>query len=578
VSLDHIRAVMRVSGERFRREHPDAMGDRETVFVEPLREFRTAGLRPALLVLLGSVALVLLIACVNVANLQLAQAAERQHEIALRTALGASTGRIVRSLLVESTLLALVSGTVGVLVAYGTLPAILALAPSTGLSFTDVAIDRTVLAFALAVSMTAAVLFGLLPAWRAATPGLDRLLREGSGRLTTGRARGRKLLVAVEVALAMLLTVGAALLAKNLARLQQVEPGFVAEHLLTMKLSMSEVKYGGTASSLALFEEQVTGRLQQAGGISAAALTLSLPLEIGPDLPFTIEGQYVPGGNAGIGDMQYRAVTPGYFEALGIRVRRGRPFAASDRAGARPVVIVNEAAAATYWPGVNALGRRLTIGQGWDESLADPWPREIVGIVENVRESGLGTTAPPVMYIPLAQQNDALNRLMVRLVPLSLVVRSTQPVGGLARTVTQVIQSVDPEQPVSDVRPMTEIVSESLGSERFNSLLLGAMAGLALLLAAVGLYGVLAQIVMQRSREIGLRMALGATAGDVLRMFLTQGLLLAITGITVGLLASWGATRFLVGMLSDVSPTDPWVLVTTPAVLLMVALTAIGPS
>jgi putative ABC transport system permease protein len=373
----------------------------------------------------------------------------------------------------------------------------------------------------------------------------------------------------------MLLTVGAALLVKNLSRLHRIEPGFVAEQVLTMKLSLPEVKYGASATSLALFEDQVTSRLRQLPGTSAAALALSLPLELGPDLPFAIEGKYVPGSNTGVGDMQYRAISPDYFAALSIRVRRGRPFTASDRQGSLPVIIINEAAAKMYWPALNALGHRLTIGKGWDPGLADPGPREIVGIVEDVRESGLGADAPAVMYVPIAQQNDGLNRLMVRLLPISLVVRSTQPVGALARTVTEVVQTVDPVQPVSDVRTMTEIVSRSLGSDRFNTLLLGALAGLAVLLAAVGLYGVLAQLVAQRTREIGVRMALGATSGGVLRMFLTQGLALVTIGIVVGLLAALGATRILTGLLSGMSATDPWVFATAPFVLLVVALIAI---
>jgi predicted permease len=578
VSYDQARAAMAVSVKRFAHDHPDSVGSHETVFVEPLRDFRNGSMRPALLVLLASVGFVLLIACVNVANLQIAQAGERRHEIALKTALGASRGTIVRELLVESLLLALVGGVAGLLVAYWTLPALLKLAPATGPSLDGVTVDGTVLIFAMLVSTTSGVLFGLLPAWQAAHPMLDTVLREGSGRIAGGRAPGRKLLVAAEVAVAMLLTVGAALLVKNLDRLHRVDPGFTAENVLTMKLSLSEVKYGKTSQTLALFEEDVTGRLLRTQGTTAAAVALSLPLELGPDLPFAIEGKYVPGTQTGIGDMQYRSVGAGYFDALGIKVRRGRPFTPGDRAGSLPVVIINEAAAKTYWPGVNALGHRLTIGEGWDASMADKSPREIVGIVDNVHEQGLGAEAPPVMYVPVGQVNDALNLLSVRLLPVTLVVRSTQPVGSLTKTATDIVQAVDPAQPVSEVRTMTDIVSRSLGAERFNTLLLGAMAGLALLLAAVGLYGVLSQLVTQRTREIGVRMALGATSGGVLRLFVKQGLWLVGAGILVGLLGAFGATRFLTSMLSGMSATDPWVFGAAPVLLLLVALAAIvGP-
>jgi predicted permease len=495
--------------------------------------------------------------------------------MALKAALGAGTGAIVRELLVESVLLAIISGIAGLLVAYWTLPMLLKLAPATGPSLEGVSVDGTVLGVAMTVSMLCGIIFGLLPAWQAAHPVLDSVLREGSGRLAGGQAPGRKILVASEVALAMLLTVGAALLVKNLSRLHHVDPGFAAENVLTMKLSLSEVKYGKSAQTLAVFEEDVTSRLLRTPGTTAAGLALSLPLEQGPDLPFTIEGKYVPGTQTGIGDMQFRSISAGYFDALGIKVRRGRPFTTADRAGSLPVVIINEAAAKTYWPGVNALGHRLTVGEGWDASMADKSPREIVGIVEDVRELGLGRDAPPVMYVPVGQVNDAMNALAVRLLPMALVVRSTQPVGSLSKMVSDIVQSVDPAQPVSDVRTMTEIVSRSLGSDSFNTLLLGAMAGLALLLAAVGLYGVLSQLVVQRTREIGVRMALGATSGGVLRLFLAQGLWLVGAGIVAGLLGAFGAARLLTAMLSNMSATDPWVFAAAPVVLFVVALGAI---
>jgi predicted permease len=577
VDADQARSALDVVLARLKNDDRNAVDDRETAFVQPLRDHLYGSMRPALLVLLASVAFVLLIACVNVANLELALATEREHEVALKAALGASTRVIVRQLLIENLLLAFLGGAAGVVLASWALPALVAIAPASAPTLTGVGLDRTVLLFSLGLALTAGLLFGLVPAWGLARPSLDAVLREGAQRATGGRsgARVRGVLVSAEVALALVLTIGAALLIKHLASLQRTDPGFGVENVLTMKLSLPEAKYGRT-EPLTRFSEQIEARLGRLPGVSAAAIALTLPLEIGPDFPFSIDGKYVPGTNQGIGSAQYRSVGTDYFATLHIALRNGRLFTASDRAGALPVAIVNETAARRYWPGLNPVGRRLTVGQPLMGDLADTVPREIVGIVQDVREQGLDADAPAMLYVPIGQQNDPVTALSVRLLPLSVVVRSTTPSNNLAEAARAAVWAVDPAQPVSDVRSMQEIVSRSLGSNRFNTLLLGLLAGLALLLSAVGLYGVLAHLVTQRTREIGVRMALGASGREVLGLFLRQGLTLVTIGIVVGSIGAAALSRLMSSLLTGSNPRDPIVFVIAPTVMVVVALLAIA--
>jgi putative ABC transport system permease protein len=573
-TLEQARAALQVTAGQFKRAAPDMMDGRETIGARPLRERLYGNMRSSLLVLLASVGFVLLIACVNVANLQLAQAAERRHEIALRTALGANTWTILRQLLLESVTLAAIGGLAGVALAYIGVPALLALSPVPVPQAETISVDWRVLGFALATSLIAGLTFGLLPAWQAARPNLDEVLRAGASRMV-GRTSGwtRRTLVAGEVALALMLTIGAFLLVKSLSGLHATHPGFVVEQVLTMKLTLSEAKYG-RSEPLAQFQERVEQQLRALPGVRAAAVAQALPLELGPDMPFTIEGKYVKGGQAGIGDAYYRASSGGYFETLQIPLRRGRLFDARDRRGTLPVAIINEEAARQFWPKENPIGQRITVGQPFVPDLADPFAREIIGVVADVREEGLSRKPPAILYIPLAQQSDGMSQLGVRLLPFSAVIRAEGAVTSLSRAAQQAVWSVDPQQPISDVRLMREVVSRSLGAQTFNTVLLGALAALALLLAAVGLYGVIAHTVGQQTREIGVRMALGATEGGVVRLFLRQALLLVSVGIVVGLAGAFGVTRFLRALLTDISTTDPWVFALAPALMLVVAVVA----
>jgi predicted permease len=574
VTFEQGRAVMDVASRNLRRAQPALVGERETVAVRPLRERLYGNVRTALLVLLGAVLFVLLIACVNVANLQLAQFSERHHEIALRSALGAGGWVAVRQLLLESLLLAVLSGVAGVLLAYAAVPALLSMSPVAAQAG-RIIVDLRVLAFALSLSVVAGLTFGLFPAWQAVRPNLDSILRTGTRRSAGSRASAwlRRALIAGEVALALVLTIGSFLLVKSLIGLRARNPGFIAENVLTMKLSLPEARYG-QGEKIAQFQERVEQELGAVPGVRAAALALSLPMQLGPDLPFTIAGRYVPGTQTGVGDAFYRPSGPAYFDVLQIPLRRGRLFDARDRRGTLPVAIINEAAARRFWRDENPIGQRLTLGQPYVPELADPTAREIVGVVADVREQGLGQNVEAIVYVPMAQQNDGMTALGVRLLPMSIVLRGEGSVASLAEAARQAVWRVDPAQPVSDVRLMREIVSRSLGSQTFNTVLLGGLAGLALLLSAVGLYGVVAHLVGQQTREIGVRMALGATRANVLRFFVGHALLLVGAGIFIGLAGAFGLTRFLRSLLTETSTTDPWVFVLAPVLFAAIAIAA----
>jgi predicted permease len=308
--------------------------------------------------------------------------------------------------------------------------------------------------------------------------------------------------------------------------------------------------------------------------VRAAAVTHTLPLQWVDRLPFTIEGRYVPGTNTGVGLANFREISRQYFFALAIPVRQGRVFDTRDRRGSLPVAIINEAAARAFWPDQNPIGQRITVGQPSVPDLADPTAREIIGVVADVRDQGLGASSAPILYVPISQLNDRYATLGTRLLPFAVVVRGDTDVASLTRSVQQAIWSVDPQQPITEVRLMRDIVTTSLGPQRFNTALLGGLAALALLLAAVGLYGLIAYLVIQQTQEIGVRMALGATRGDVLTLFLGQVLSLVAVGVGVGLAGAFGVTRVLRTLVTGVSTTDPWVFATAPALMFGVALLA----
>jgi putative ABC transport system permease protein len=569
-----VDAMMKVQGEQLRASRANAVRTDQWLGAEGLQALGARSVKQALLVLLGAVGLVLLIACVNLANLQLARAASRERELAVRTALGASPSRIMRQLLTESLLLSGVGGALGLLLATWALPALLLLAPE-GLPLPEeIRIDGAVLGFTLGVSVLTGLLFGLLPAWQASRSELQGSLKVSASRATSGPGgnRTRRLLVVSEVALAVILLVGASLLVKSFATLSSVAPGIDPDNVLTMKLSLPEARYG-SPEALESFGQRVLERVRALPGVEAASFAPTLPFGAGADMDFAIEGRSREPGSNGIGEAHYRPVMPGYFEALKIGLVRGRLLNDTDRHGSLPVVVINEATARRYWPGQDPIGQRISIGYSVPQ-LADPAAREIVGIVRDVHELGLQEEPPAILYLPVGQMPPAFATMMVRLLPQGLLVRAPGDTAPLAAAVQREIWAVDSMQPVTDIVSMEEVVSRSLGAQRFNTLLLGLMAGLALVLSAVGIYGVLAYLVNQRTREIGVRLALGATRGEVIQLILRQGLSTVAVGVALGIAGAIALTRLLAHLLVYVSTLDPVAFAAAPVVLVVVALLA----
>jgi putative ABC transport system permease protein len=590
------QSAMDVVARRFAAAFPDHVRKVEGIHVVPLQAFLYGDLRPALLILLAAVGAVLLIACANLAGLQLARAAARRREIAIRTALGASRRRLVAQLLWESLLLGSSGGLAGLLLGSWCLHPLLAASPLDPSRREQIGLDGRVLLFTLGVSVLSAILFGLAPALHSVRADVQAALKGSGGTRGAGGGSGgrggpggaghggrgggdgrgwtRRLLVAAEVALALVLATGALLLARSFVQLLRTGPGFSPDHVLTGKLSLPEGRYGSGAA-IERFASQLLPRVTALPGVRDAAIVSTLPLEDGPPVSFIIAGRYQgQASGEGVGVARYRAVTEGFFRTLRIGSVRGRVFGAADRRGAPLVAVINEAAARRYWHGEDPLGARITIGPPSTRELGDPGPRTLVGIVRDVREMGLDREAPPIIYVPLGQMPDPFARVFVRLLPLSLAVRSAGALPELPAQLERQVAKVDPEQPLTELRAMDEVLSRSLGRRRFTAMLLGLMSLLALALAALGVYGVVSYLVQQRTREIGIRMALGASPAAVLRLVVRQGMAAVLPGIAAGLAGTFAATRALGGMLYGIGAHDPASLIVAPALLALVALLA----
>jgi putative ABC transport system permease protein len=562
-SIEQARAEIETIAARISQQHPDTNTGWSAKAV-PMLEFAVGSVRPHLVVLLGAVAFMLLIACANVANLLLARASARQKEVAIRTALGAKRGHIVRQFLTESVLLALVGGGAGLLLAAWSMDALVMLAPEDLPRIKEVAIDGRVLLFTLAVSTMTGILFGLAPALQASRPDLTETLKEGGRGTSEGRRlkRSRNLLVVAEVALAIVLLIAGGLLVQSFARLQQVSPGFNPEKAIAVTLSLPQTKYPGN-ERITAFYDQLTQKVSELPGVESVGGTHALPIINESQLGFRLEGAE-PADDGSLPVTNYYVVSPDYFKAMGIQLMRGRAFTAQDGASAPRVAIINETMARKHFQDEDPIGKRISV-----TNSQEPIYREVVGVVADVKQHGLSRPTPSQFYEPFAQQ------------PLpffTLIVRGSNDPSSLAAAVRAEVLKLDKEQPIARVRPLETIVSDSIARQRFSMLLLAIFAAVALVLAAVGLYGVVSYSVAQRTHEIGIRMALGASSSDVLRMVIGQGMRLAGAGMLFGLVGAFVVTRALKGMLSDllfgVSVSDPVTFTAIPLVLLSVALAA----
>ena len=557
-TVEQARTEMIGIAGRLARTHPRNTNWGATVV--PVHEQVTGDARPALLVLLGAVGLLLLIACVNVANLLLARAATRHTEIAVRLALGATRGRLVRQMLTESLLLAIVAGVFGLALAvWGTdvlvrlLPADLALP-----RLDEVRVDGRVLGFAFVMSLLTGVLFGTAPAVTASALNLAQATRDAMRGTTSGRNRLRSVLVVAEVALAVVLLVGAGLLGRSLERLLQVDTGVRAEHVLTMRVMMAGTQYSDDPA-LRNFMGALLPRLETLPGAAAAGAVAYLPLsgqKIGHSFYINDQPRPRPGEEY---STDIRPIAGDYFRALGVPLLRGRFFDARDNERAGPVFIVNDALARQHFGGTNPIGKRISFE--WGETISG----EIVGVVGSVREMGPTEKAAPAIYRPYAQMPFA---------QMTLLLRAAGDPMALAAAAAAVVRDIDPNQPVAEIRTMEEVVANTVARPRLLVYLLGGFAGMALLLAALGLYGVISHSVTQRRHEIGVRVALGAAHRDVLRLVVQQGMGLTIVGLLFGLVAALAATRVLGSLLFETDATDPLTLSGVSTFLAAVALVA----
>ncbi|MFL6520475.1 MAG: ABC transporter permease [Chthoniobacterales bacterium] len=535
------------------------------VKVASLQEHMVGDVRPMLIVLLGAVAFVLLIACANVANLLLARATARSREMAIRGALGASRSRVVRLLLTESVLLAIVGGALGLLLAIWSLDLLVSLKPANLPRLAEINVNRTVFLFTAAVSVLTGILFGLAPAWQVSKTDLNEGLKEsGRGSDAPRRHRMRALLVISEVALSFVLLIGAGLMIRSFSRLLAVDPGFKTDHVLTAFISLPVAKYPKREEQVTFFD-RLLERLRNVPGVSAAGVVTDIPLYGGSSTGFDVDGRpaALPGQRA---MTDYRMISPDYFAAMGMRIMKGRAFSPRDTQDAPGVVIINETLAARYFAGEDPIGQRLNLS-GSPKDL-----REIVGVVADVRNYGVDAEVKPEVYVPMLQSAPGYLASMTS--ALTIVVRSTIDPTALTATLRQQVQALDKDQPVSAIKTMDLYLAESMAQRRFNMLLLAVFAGLALVLAAVGIYGVIAYTVTQRTHEMGIRIALGARGGDILRLVFSNAMVTTVTGIVIGLGAAFGLTRLLQSLLYQVTATDPFVFVTIPLLLLAVATVA----
>jgi putative ABC transport system permease protein len=560
VPVERARQEVATIADRLAKQYPDADEGVGGTAVS-LQQATVGDVRRPLLVLLGAVGFVLLIACVNVANLLLARVAARDAEFAVRTALGAGRRRLFRQLLTESVLLGLLGGATGLFLAWVSLDALLALQPQGVPRLAEVRVDRGVVLFASVLSLVTGLVFGAFPALQMIRRPTAQVLREGGrGLLGSGGARLRGGLVVGQMALAMMLLAGAGLLIRSFSRLSHVDPGFRTEDALSFRISLPQTAYDTDPRRAAFFGELMT-RLRALPGVRSVGGVSGLPLGGSSfQLSFEVAGQ-PPLSAAQQPSMEVRVATPDYFKTMGIPIRKGRGFEAGDIQGSSQVVLLSESAVRRFFPDEDPLGKRITIG--WRHE--PPAGGEVVGIVGDIKEQGLARASAPEIYLPSDQLPFS---------SMDVVLRTAVSPLSLAPTIQAAVHRLDPELPVSRVRTLEDVVARSISEPRFYMLLLGAFAAMALFLAALGIFGVMSYAVVQRSREIGIRVALGALPGDVLRSILREALLLSESGVALGLIGALALSQVLTRLLFDLSPTDPGTLVVMAVLLSAVALLA----
>ena len=576
VTMAQAKAQLDLAAVQYHRDYPYT-NPQARFQIHPLRDTIVGDVRNSLLILLGAVSLVLLIACANVANLLLARAAGRRREFAIRSALGAGRGRIIRQLFTESILLSVGGGILGLIVGFVGVRALLAISPAglprIGDGGAAVGLDWRVLGFTVAVSLATGLLFGLFPALHASRADLNSVLKESSSRGGIGIRQGRMraLLVVSEISLALVLLIGAILLIRTLIALQGVGPGFDPHNVLTMEMSLTGDRFEKTAGVVQL-EKDGRRRLNALPGVEVSSAAYWLPNLVGDELPFEIVGR--PADKDHQYDSHWMSVSPDYLSVFKIPLLRGRAFNEDDTATSPKVAMINEALAQKYWPHQDPIGQEITISKGLGPQMDESSPT-IIGIVADSHDEGLGQPASPVVMVPIPQVTDLYTASYTNVQPLIWVVRTHGDPQALSAAITKELRLASGGFPVAHVRTMDEVMGSSTSRENFNMLLLSIFGVVALGLAAIGIYGLMAYSVAQRTQEMGIRMALGADRAAVRRLVVWQGAKLAFAGVVLGLGAALGLAHLIASLLFGVKPWDPAAFVAAPLILISVALIAV---
>ncbi|MFZ0062957.1 MAG: ABC transporter permease, partial [Pyrinomonadaceae bacterium] len=561
MTLSQAQSNIAAITRRLEQDYPDTNSGLGSNVV-PLHAQIVGNVRGILFILLGAVGFVLLIACTNVANLMLARATQRGREIAIRTAVGATRLRLLRQLLTESLLLSVVGGLVGLVVSVWAVDLFIKLSPGDIPRLNEASVDWRLLGFTLIVSLVTGIGFGLLPAFQATKTDLNSSLKEGGGKASEGqqRRRARSVLVATEIALAQVLLVGASLLAISYVRVMQIHPGFNAERVLTAKIAPSRKKYPDPRSR-ERFYATVLERLQALPGVESAGMVMDLPLSgSSMNRGFRVQGQPDPKPDQNVA-MDYQVVSPDYFATLEIPVKHGRGFTDTDTEGSERVIVINQSLSQRYWPNQDPIGKRLAIGES---SKEDSW-RTIIGVVGDIRHASLSEAPVPTAFISYRQDLESWPRM-------GFAIKTKSDPATLVSLVRKELAAVDPSQPIYAIDPMEKLLRAAVAQRRFVMLLLGSLSAIAMALAMVGIYGVISFSVGERTQELGIRLALGARATDVMRMILSQGMRVALVGVVIGVGAAFALTRLLSGLLFEVSPTDPRTFLVVAGLLSSVAL------